>query len=69
MTMAARYSEEQFMAELKKSEFDFTRLSNRMAKQDGHMSTRQLVANLRSDVMLHWTPPGGGHHGELSTMW
>ena len=28
MTMAARYSEEQFMAELQRCGFDFTRLSN-----------------------------------------
>ena len=24
------------------------------------------MANLRSDVMQHWTPPGGGYHGALN---
>jgi hypothetical protein len=54
------------MGELEKSEFDFTRLSNRVARQDAQLSTVDLVANLRADVMLHWTPPDGGHHGALN---
>src|SRR6478736_4538034 len=31
MTMAARYSEEEFMAELRRCDFDFGRLSNEIA--------------------------------------
>jgi uncharacterized protein (TIGR03083 family) len=66
MTMAARYSEEEFMAELRNCEFDFSRLSNHIASRDAGLPAGELVANLRSDVMLHWTPPGGGFHGALN---
>jgi uncharacterized protein (TIGR03083 family) len=66
MTMAARYSEEEFMAELSRCEFDFGRLSNEVADRDAKLATSELVANLRSDMMQHWTPPGGGYHGALN---
>jgi uncharacterized protein (TIGR03083 family) len=66
MTMAARYDEASFMAELKNCEFDFTRLSNRIAARDGLAAPSQLLADLRSDVMAHWTPPGGGYSGALN---
>jgi uncharacterized protein (TIGR03083 family) len=63
MTMPARYPEAAFMAELQRCEFDFTRLSNEIASQDANLPASELVANLRSEVMQHWTPPGGGYHG------
>jgi uncharacterized protein (TIGR03083 family) len=66
LTMAARYSEEQFMAELRRCDFDFTRLSNEVAGRDASLPAGELVANLRSDFMQHWTPPGGGYHGALN---
>ena len=66
MTMAARYSEEEFMAELRRCEFDFGRLSNEVAARDAELPASELVANLRSEVMAHWTPPGGGWHGALN---
>jgi uncharacterized protein (TIGR03083 family) len=66
MTMAARYSQEEFMAELRRCEFDFGRLSNEVAARDGELPASELVANLRSEVMQHWTPPGGGWHGALN---
>jgi len=66
MTMAARYSEEEFMAELRRCDFDFTRLSNEVASRDARLPRDQLVASLRSDVMQHWAPPGGGYHGALN---
>jgi uncharacterized protein (TIGR03083 family) len=66
MTMAARYSEAEFMAELQRCEFDFTRLSNEVAGRDAGLSEDELVASLRSDVMQHWAPPGGGYHGALN---
>jgi len=66
MTMAARYSEEEFMTELRHCGFDFSRLSNQIAARDGRLPTRDLVANLRADGMHHWTPPGGGVHGALN---
>jgi uncharacterized protein (TIGR03083 family) len=66
MTMAARYSEEEFMAELRRCEFDFGRLSNEIASRDAGLPVGEFVANLRSEVMQHWTPPGGGYHGALN---
>jgi uncharacterized protein (TIGR03083 family) len=66
MTMAARYPEERFMAELRRCEFDFGRLSNEIASRDAGLPVGELVANLRSEVMQHWTPPGGGYHGALN---
>src|SRR5581483_7460534 len=66
MTMAARYSEQEFMAELGRCEFDFTRLSNEVASRDARLPVSRLVADLRSDVMARWTPPGGGYHGALN---
>ena len=66
MTMAARYSEEEFMAELGRYEFDFGRLSNEVAARDAKLPSSDLVASLRSEVMQHWTPPGGGWHGALN---
>lgn len=66
LTMAARYSEAEFMAELRRCEFDFTRLSNEIAARDAGLPAGELVASLRSEVMRHWTPPGGGYHGALN---
>jgi uncharacterized protein (TIGR03083 family) len=66
MTMAARYSEKEFMTELQRCGFDFTRLSNEVAARDAGLPADELVANLRSDTMQHWAPPGGGYHGALN---
>ena len=66
LTMAARYSEEEFMAELRRCDFDFARLSNEVASRDAKLPENELVACLRSGVMQHWTPPGGGYHGALN---
>lgn len=66
LTMAARYTEQQFMTELRRCDFDFTRLSNQIAARDAELPTGELVSNLRSDVMGQWTPPGGGYHGALN---
>jgi uncharacterized protein (TIGR03083 family) len=66
MTMAARYPEDKFMAELRRCGFDFGRLSNEIASRDAGLPASELVANLRSEVMQHWTPPGAGYHGALN---
>ena len=66
MTMPVRYSVEQFQAELRDCEFDFTRLSNRVASRDGALPVSVLVGNLRDDVLHRWTPPGGGYPGALN---
>jgi uncharacterized protein (TIGR03083 family) len=66
LTMPARYNEEEFMAELRSCEFDFGRLSNQIASRDAALPVGQLLANMRSEVMHRWTPPGGGYHGALN---
>ena len=66
VTMAARYSEPEFMAELERCGFDFTRLSNEVAARDAQLPRPELIANLRADVMHRWEPPGGGGHGALN---
>ncbi|HEX6476843.1 MAG TPA: maleylpyruvate isomerase family mycothiol-dependent enzyme [Acidimicrobiales bacterium] len=66
MTMPGRYDEPAFMAELRECDFDFTKLSNRVASRDGQLPAEELVAVLRSEVLHGWTPPGGGSHGALS---
>src|ERR1700759_5730199 len=66
MTMAARYPEDQFMAELRRCDFDFGRLSNEIASRDAALPPGELVADLRSEVMRHWAPPGGGYQGALN---
>ncbi len=66
MTMAARYPEDRFMAELRRCDFDFGRLSNEIASRDAGLPASELVASLRSEVMQQWMPPGGGYHGALN---
>jgi uncharacterized protein (TIGR03083 family) len=66
MTMPARYSDDEFMAELERCAYDFTRVSNEIATRDADVPAAQLVADLRSEVLHHWTPPGGGYHGALN---
>lgn len=66
MTMAARYDEQQFLAQLAETQFDFTALSNKVASRDAELSTQQLLGDLRSPVMHRWTPPGGGARGALN---
>jgi len=61
MTMAARYSEEAVKAELANCENDFPRLLNLIAGRDAKLPTSELVANLRSDALLHWAPRGSYH--------
>lgn len=66
MTMAARYSEDEFMAKLRAVDFDFSRLSEQIARQDAWLPSADLVANLRTERMRQWAPPGGGYHGALN---
>lgn len=66
MTMAARYDTDAFMAELRDCGFDFTTLSNRIAARDAELPPDELVGAMRSDVMQHWAPPGGGYRGALN---
>ena len=66
VTMPVRYSGPAFMAELEAAGGDFTRLSNTVAARDGALPSERLLADLRSDVMHHWQPPGGGPDGALT---
>jgi uncharacterized protein (TIGR03083 family) len=66
MTMAARYPPEEFTAQLRSAGFDFTRLSNRIAEQDGVLPFNVLVKDLRSDAMAHWATPEAGFAGALT---
>ena len=66
MTMPARYPGPAFMAELEAAGGDFTRLSNTVAARDGALPVATLVADLRSDVLHGWQPPGGGMDGALT---
>ena len=66
VTMPARYDEAAFMAELQARDFDFGRLSNDIASRDAGRPAAELLADLRSEVLQHWTPPGGGYRGALN---
>jgi uncharacterized protein (TIGR03083 family) len=66
MTMPARYSTEEFVAELQACGGDFARLSNLVAARDAALPVDTLVSNLRDDVMHQWVPPGGGETGALN---
>lgn len=66
MTMPVRYSGPDFLAELEAAGGDFTRLSNDVAARDGALATELLLADLRSDILHRWQPPGGGAEGALT---
>jgi uncharacterized protein (TIGR03083 family) len=66
LTVPVRYSTDQFIAELRDSEGDFTRLSNRVAGRDAALPTDTLLGNLRDKTMHDWTPPGGGQINALN---
>jgi uncharacterized protein (TIGR03083 family) len=66
MTMPARYTGPAFMAELEAAGGDFTRLSDTVAARDATLPTSTLLADLRSDVLHGWQPPGGGTEGALT---
>ena len=66
MTMPVRYPGAAFMAELDAAGGDFTLLSNTVAARDGALPVATLLADLRSDVLHDWQPPGGGIAGALT---
>jgi uncharacterized protein (TIGR03083 family) len=66
VTMPARYDEAAFMAELHEDDFDFERLSPRIAARDADLPIAELVANLRSETLHRWSPPGGDDHAALN---
>lgn len=66
VTMPVRYAGPAFMAELEAAGGDFTRLSDTVAVRDGALPVARLLADLRSDVLHGWQPPGGGIDGALT---
>jgi uncharacterized protein (TIGR03083 family) len=66
LTMAARYPAEQFRAELGADDFDFQRMSDRLAARDGLLPPADLLNDLRSETMARFEMPGGGYAGSLS---
>lgn len=65
MTMPARLSENEFMSELRSVGGNFARLSNALAARDGALPTTTLLADLRSETLHGWTPPGGDLNAAL----
>src|SRR5258708_30384070 len=53
LTMAARYSEEEFIAELRCCDFHFAPVSNEVASRDAQLPQNELVSNPRSPVLPH----------------
>jgi uncharacterized protein (TIGR03083 family) len=66
MTMPARYSGPEFMAELEAAGGDFASLSDTIAARDGALPAETLLSGLRSEVLHGWQPPGGGVEGALT---
>jgi hypothetical protein len=64
VTMAARYSEEAFMAELRTCDFDFTLLSDRIAVLDANLPTAEH-AHLQGEPLSL----GGPRTGEPPYVW
>jgi uncharacterized protein (TIGR03083 family) len=66
LTMAARYPADRFQAELAADDFDFQRMSDRLAARDAALPPADLLDDLRSDTMATFEQPGGGWPGSLS---
>ena len=66
LTMAARYDEQRFGAELAADGFDFQTTSDRIAERDGELPPAALLDDLRSDAQAAFEQPGGGWAGSVS---
>lgn len=66
LTMPARYTPEQFGAELAAVQFDFGALSDRVAERDATLPTGELLDGLLRDTLARFTTPDGGPVGALS---
>ena len=66
VTMPARFTPEQFGAEVAAAGGDFTVLSNTVAARDGSLPVADHLVQLRSPLLHFWEPPGGGAAGALS---
>ena len=66
LTMPARYTPEQYGAELAAAGYDFTTVSNRVAARDASLPREQLLADLAGDTLAQWSTPDGGMIGSLT---
>ena len=66
MTMPARFTPEQFGAEMAAAGGDFTVLSDTVATRDASLPLADHMDALRSAQLHAWQPPGGGAAGALS---
>ena len=66
LTMAARYDEERFGAELAADDFDFQAMSDRIADRDAALASAALLDDLRSERLAGFEQPGGGWVGSIS---
>jgi uncharacterized protein (TIGR03083 family) len=66
VTMAARFTPEEFGAELSAVNGDFQSLSDTIAGRESELPIPTHLANLRSPTLAAWQPPGGGAIGALN---
>jgi uncharacterized protein (TIGR03083 family) len=66
LTMPARFTVEQFGAELIAVGGNFQMLSDLIAVRDGELPIAGHLSNLRSPQLAAWQPPGGGAIGALN---
>ncbi|MHB1510550.1 MAG: maleylpyruvate isomerase family mycothiol-dependent enzyme [Acidimicrobiales bacterium] len=66
VTMPARFTPEQFGAEMAAAGGDFTVLSDTVAARDASLPLADHMDALRSSLLHAWQPPGGGAAGALS---
>ena len=66
VTMPARFTPEQFGAEMAAAGGDFTVFSDTVAARDASLPLADHLDALRSSLLHAWQPPGGGAAGALS---
>ena len=66
VSMPARFTPEQYGAEMAAAGGDFDLLSNTVANRDASAPVSEHLAQLRSPALHNWQPPGGGAAGALN---
>lgn len=66
VTMPARFTPDQYGAEMAAAGGDFGVMSNSVAARDSALPRAELLDQLRSPRLHAWQPPGGGAAGALS---
>ncbi|MGW6442084.1 maleylpyruvate isomerase family mycothiol-dependent enzyme [Lentzea sp. NPDC055074] len=65
-TLPFRSTGRRVLWEMLKSAGRFNHASDRMARDDARLPTRDLLDSLQNNIDHPWTPPGGGPAGALS---